>query len=149
MDSRELHSEGDNSAQTEERDHSGEIIEHMGNPEEAIVCSPLAMVRPTDSSGLELAVSVEAKDEISVWVKRRVTGFGKFLGVSCAGYEDKITELLMEIERIRKSSEKGKSGKRGKSGTRCNRELKQLCCILNFESTGRKEGERRRGRTNS
>lgn len=109
--------------------------------EEPIVCTPLAVVRPGETYGLELALSGDRREEISVWVQKRAKGFGKFLRVSCAGYEDRIMDLLMEIERGRRSMGKSRSGYSGKSRNKCSRELKQLCCSLNFGQTENKVGQ--------
>lgn len=55
--------------------------------EEALICTPLAVVRPEAAHIPELVLGSEVKEDISVWVSRRVKGFGRFLGVSCVGYE--------------------------------------------------------------
>lgn len=116
--------------------------------EEVIVCTPLAVVRPEELSGLELTVCEDGGRDISMWVKKRAKGFGRLLGVSCASYEDKIVELLMEIERGRSTSRKGGEGNRSKTRKRSDRELKQLSCSLNFEGVSSKEGTGRRKRIN-
>lgn len=84
------------------------------------------------------------EDDISIWVKRRAKGFGKFLGVSCAGFEDKILELLMDIEKKKRSAEAGSNKKQGDSRVQGVRELKQLCCSVNYEQARGKESEGRR-----
>lgn len=130
-------SDGEHSVQSQGNCHNGESTEYCADYERGedgvITCSPLAMVRPFVPTRLELALSGEEKEEMSVRVKRRAKGFGKFLGVSCAGFEDKIFDLLMDIERNRRSSDRRKSGNHGKIRARCSRELKQLSCSLNFE----------------
>lgn len=89
------------------------------------MCSPLAVVRLEEVSGLELAVCEEERQDISNWVKKRAKGFGRFLGVSCAGYEEKIVDFLFEIERGRSTTGKGGIKQRSKTCVRSNQELKQ------------------------
>lgn len=112
-----------------------------------IVCTPLAVVLPGDNSNLECFSNEESQDESSVWAKRRAKIFGKFLGVSCLGFEDKIMDLLLDIEKNWRSSEDESRRKGKKSKEKCKRELKQLCSSWNSEHSGRISGEGRRSRT--
>lgn len=104
-------SEHDYSAYLQERSLGEACVDNSVRSEEdvdgVILCSPLAVIRSGESSRLELALSVDRKEGISMWVQRRVKGFGKFLSVSCAGHEGKIMELLLDIERSWKSLGKG------------------------------------------
>lgn len=77
-------------------------------------------------------------------MKKRAKSFGRFLGVSCKGFEDKIVELLLEIEKGRNSTKKKEGNQRSKSEGRINRELKNLCCNLNFDGAASKMVEGRR-----
>lgn len=72
---------------------------------EPLVCTPLAMMRPEECGAIESFRTVEMQEEISLWVRRRVKGFGKFLGVTCSGFKDRILDLLMDIEKNRRSAE--------------------------------------------
>lgn len=82
---------------------------------EPIMCTPLAVVVPEVSSAMELLTIGESQEDISFWVKRRAKGFGKFLGVSCLGFEDKIMDLVLDIEKKRRETEAGSSKKGKKS----------------------------------
>lgn len=106
------------------------IRDSLLNP---ISCTPLAVVRPTDDCGFESVLEEGEMEDISLWVKRRVKGF-----------EDKILNLLLDIEKNWRSSGTGSSTKRGKSRARCKRELKQLCFNLNSNFSELREGEGRR-----
>lgn len=111
---------------------------------EPLMCTPLAMVRPEEVGDFEALPYLEMPEEISLWAKRRVKGFGKFLGVTCSGFEDWILHLLMDIEKNKRSAEANNSRKGKNSRQKGKRELKQLCCSLNFSQLGSLEGEKRR-----
>lgn len=81
---------------------------------------------------------------MSLWVRRRAKGFDRFLGVSCAGYEERILDLLLGIEKGRKSAGCNSSDKKKKARVSSSRELKNLCCNLNFDRSDKKGGEGRR-----
>lgn len=70
------------------------LIKNSVATSEPLVCSPLAVVRPEGFSELGPRQSLEEKEGISVWARRRAKGFGRFLGVSSTGFEDKILDLL-------------------------------------------------------
>lgn len=46
--------------------------------DEAIVCTPLALIRPESSQEHEMVLDSEINENMSVWVRRRVKGFGRF-----------------------------------------------------------------------
>lgn len=112
--------------------------------EEPIACTPIAVMFPEDCCDSDTLSNCASQEDLSLWVRRRAKGFGKFLGVSCSGFEDKIMNLLLDIEKNWRTSEANGSKRRNKSKDRGKRELKQLCCSFNFDRTGRKEGEARR-----
>lgn len=95
--------------QSNDVDEEAHLTPEKSSPvaEDVITCSPLAMVRPEEWGRLELTMGDEGEKDISLWVKRRAKGFGRFLGVSCTGFEDRIVDLLLEIERDRSTSKKG------------------------------------------
>lgn len=123
---------------------TGTLEDSMSEP---LVWTPLAVVQPEFYVDSELGFLSDQREDISIWAKRRAKDFRKFLGVSFSGFEDKIMDLLLEIERKRRSSEGGSGKKNNKSRDRGKRELKQLCSSLNFEKLGKKGGEGRRSRS--
>lgn len=72
----------------------------------------LTVVRPCDT-GVSAVISDSMwEEDVPVWVKRRAKGFGRFLEVSCAGFEDKIVDLLLDIEKKWRTSREGSSKKK-------------------------------------
>ena len=72
-----------------------------GDPQEPISVEPLAVVLPLglEHSGTEVARSSGcAGRQPSDWAMRKQKGVGKVLGASYEGYEQTVTELLMDIE---------------------------------------------------
>lgn len=109
-----------------------------------VVCTPLAMIRLLDICEFQPSAATGMEEDISIWVKRRAKGFGKILGVSCDGFEDKILELLLEIEK-KKTSVMSSSKKQSCSRVKGKRELRQLCSSVNYGQSRGKEVEGRRG----
>ncbi|KAG5531626.1 hypothetical protein RHGRI_026295 [Rhododendron griersonianum] len=63
------------------------------------VYNPLAIKEPDGEWNVEdKLVSGMSQEDVSKWVLKRISGFGKFLGVSFDGFEDRTMQLFSDIE---------------------------------------------------
>lgn len=71
--------------------------------------------------------------EASEWVKSRVKGLSKFLGVSCGGFEEEVTAMFSSIEKNRRANDVVSPRRKLVSpGERRKRELKKLEWTINY-----------------
>ena len=79
----------------------------------------------------------------SEWVTRKQKGIGKVLRASYEGYEQTVTELLMDIEARYLQRKAGMVDSRRPSslGRKGNRELKGLISSVNYESRDSREAK--------
>ena len=72
----------------------------------------------------------------SDWVQRKHKGVRNVFGASYEGYEQTITELLMEIEAKHLQRKAGMGGlqRPSSSGRKCDRELESLVRSINYET---------------
>jgi hypothetical protein len=70
----------------------------------------------------------------TVWVVKRVKGFCHGVGLSCAGFEDKLMALFNDIEANRYSNRVGHDNTlSAKFGNRGQHEVKRLECSVNYD----------------
>lgn len=74
----------------------------------------------------------EQKPKPSDRVLKMLKGFGKLVGASYEGYEDKVIDLLVAIDAHRQQGVSG-SRRSTSSGKRGSKELKCLIRIVNYE----------------
>ena len=85
-------------------------------------------------------VNLESKG-YNEWEDSCLIKFSEFLGVTTAGFEEEIVELLRKMEaRQHGDKRKGDTGE-----TRCERELRKLECTINYNGKGQIRGGRDRG----
>uniref|UniRef100_A0A2N9IUI4 Reverse transcriptase domain-containing protein n=1 Tax=Fagus sylvatica TaxID=28930 RepID=A0A2N9IUI4_FAGSY len=79
----------------------------------------------------------------SEWVMRKQKGVGKVLGASYEGYEQTVTELLMDIEAryLQRKAGLVDSQRPSSSGRKGSRELKGLISSINYESRDSREAK--------
>jgi len=71
------------------------------------------------------------------WVVERVKGFCHVVGLSCAGFEDKLIALFNDIEAHHYSNGAGHvTNVSAKFGNRRQREVKRLECLVNYDMKG-------------
>jgi hypothetical protein len=71
------------------------------------------------------------------WVVERVKGFCQVVGLSCAGFEDKLMHLFNDIEAHRYSNRVGYDNNlSAKFLNRGQREVKRLECSVNYDGKG-------------
>ena len=108
-----------------------------------IMVEPLAVAIPQDMESAKF-------DEVRVygrkpfdWIWRKEKGVGKVLGASYKGYEQAVTELLMDIEAWHKQRKVGdlSTRKPSNSGRKCSRELKGLASSINYEAKASREAK--------
>uniref|UniRef100_A0A2N9GHU0 Uncharacterized protein n=1 Tax=Fagus sylvatica TaxID=28930 RepID=A0A2N9GHU0_FAGSY len=108
-----------------------------------IMVEPLAVAIPQDMESAKF-------DEVRVygrkpfdWVLRKEKGVGKVLGASYKGYEQAVTELLMDIEARHKQGKAGdlSTWRPFSSGRKCSRELKGLASSINYEAKASMEAK--------
>uniref|UniRef100_A0A2N9FZM9 Reverse transcriptase domain-containing protein n=1 Tax=Fagus sylvatica TaxID=28930 RepID=A0A2N9FZM9_FAGSY len=113
---------------------------------EPIRVEPLVVVLPLglEHSGNEAARSSGSAGRMpSEWVIRKQKGVGKVLGASYEGYEQTVTELLMDIEAryLQRKAGLVDSRRPSSSGRKGSRELKGLISSVNYESRDSKEAK--------
>ena len=74
----------------------------------------------------------------NTWEDSCLIKFSEFLGVTTAGFEEKILELLRKME----SQQQGDKRKGYPTETRCERELRKLECTINYSGKGQNRGGR-------
>ena len=85
-------------------------------------------------------VNLESKG-YNAWEDSCLIKFSEFLGVTTAGFEEEIVELLRKMDaRQHGDKRKGDPGE-----TRCERELRKLECTINYNGKGQIRGGRDRG----
>uniref|UniRef100_A0A2N9GEX2 Reverse transcriptase domain-containing protein n=1 Tax=Fagus sylvatica TaxID=28930 RepID=A0A2N9GEX2_FAGSY len=112
----------------------------------AMIGEPLAVVLPLglEHSGNEAARSSGSAGRTpSEWVIRKQKGVGKVLGASYEGYEQIVTELLMDIEAryLQRKAGLVDSRRPSSSGRKGSRELKGLISSINYESRDSREAK--------
>ena len=85
-------------------------------------------------------VSPECKG-YNTWEDSCLIKFSEFLGVTTAGFEEEILELLRKME----VQQHGDKRKGDPAETRCERELRKLECTINYNGKGQIRGGRDRG----
>ena len=75
------------------------------------------------------------------WEYSCLIKFSEFLGVTTAGFEEEILELMRKME----SQQQGDKRKGYPIETRCERELRKLKCTINYSGKGQNRGGRDRG----
>ena len=75
------------------------------------------------------------------WEDNCLIKFSEYLGVTTAGFEEKILELLRKME----VQQQGDKRKGYPTETRCERELRNLECTINYNGKGQIRGGRDRG----
>ena len=75
------------------------------------------------------------------WKDSCLIKFSEFLGVTTAGFEEEILELMRKMD-IRQH---GDNRKGDPAETRCERELRKLECTINYNGKGQNRGGRDRG----
>ena len=75
------------------------------------------------------------------WEDSCLIKFSEFLGVTTAGFEEEILELLQKME----VQQQGEKRKGYPTETRCERELRKLECTINYNGKGQIRGGRDRG----
>ena len=75
------------------------------------------------------------------WEDSCLIKFSEFLGVTTAGFEEEILELLRKMD-VRQHGDKRKGDP---AETRCERELRKLECTINYNGKGQIRGGRDRG----
>jgi hypothetical protein len=113
---------------------------------EPIRVEPLAVVLPLglENSGNEAMSSLGSAGRTpSEWVTRKQKGVGKVLGASYEGYEQTVTELLMDIEAryLQRKAGMVDSRRPSSSGRKGSRELKGLISSVNYESRESREAK--------
>ena len=113
---------------------------------EPIRVEPLAVVLPLglENSGNEAVSSLGSVGRTpSEWVKRKLKGVGKVLGASYEGYEQTVTELLMDIDAryLQRKAGMVDSQRSSSSGRKGSRELKGLISSVNYESRQSREAK--------
>lgn len=107
---------------------------------------PLTVVGPGDGSIRQVDASDGPSDRgedviSSAWTKKKLKGFGKFLGISYGGLEDEAVRLFARIEQQWQEREGGRGGRsREVSTSKGKRELKNLEWSV---SEGRRKGRGR------
>ena len=74
----------------------------------------------------------------NIWEDRCLIKFSEFLGVTTAGFEEEILELLRKMD-VRQHGDKRKGNP---AETRCERELRKLECTINYNGKGQIRGRR-------
>jgi hypothetical protein len=79
----------------------------------------------------------------SEWVTRKQKGVGKVLGASYEGYEQTVTELLMDIEAryLQRKASLVDSQRLSSSGRKGSRELKGLISSINYDTRESREAK--------
>ena len=77
----------------------------------------------------------------NTWEDSCLIKFSEFLGVTTAGFEEEILELLRKMD-VRQHGDKRKGDP---AETRCERELRKLECTINYNGKGQIRGGRDRG----
>ena len=118
-----------------EVDGNGEMV--------PLMVEPLAIVVPqsmTHEDGEEVQTAGRAPSEK---VLRKLKGVGKILGASLEGYEQRVLELLMDIEarHQQKHDEMISSHKPSSSGRKGCRELKGLVSSINYDAKNSRDAK--------
>ena len=75
------------------------------------------------------------------WEDSCLIKFSEFLGVTTAGFEEEILELMRKLN----TRQQGDNRKGDPAETRCERELRKLECTINYNGKGQNRGGRDRG----
>lgn len=85
--------------------------------------------------------------ETSKWVRKKIKGVSKFLGMPCDEFEKEIMALFASIEANHKDVlSKGFPSRSSELTPKASRELKRLDCSINYafkRSTSKSSGRRR------
>jgi hypothetical protein len=106
-----------------------------------ISVEPLAVAFPVENPGIKEDRSLVRKP--SDWVLRREKAIGKVLGANYEGYEEAVTELLMDIEarQLQRKANMATIQKPTSSGRKGSRELKRLASSINYEARETREAK--------
>jgi hypothetical protein len=100
----------------------------LEDPQSPIICTPLAMLEPSDSKG----------SERSKRVKRQYRGMCKLVGFPLDSHEQQCLDLLMRIEATRPTMKKAVGSQRMLlSSSKGTRELKNLASSVNYDGKRR------------
>jgi hypothetical protein len=100
---------------------------------EAMVVAPLAVMMPSEVEAHGL--TKVGPQTYSEWVLQKHKAFGKLVGASYEGYEERVLEVLAAIDARRRKA--GPSSRKSTpSGKRGTRELKGLVSSINYETRG-------------
>ena len=116
----------------------------FGESEEFSDCAPLKIITP---NGLTTSVeqekddeilSLEAKLNIFGWVKHRISGFSKLVGLSMSRHETLCIALLQRLESVKEATnvlhrEVTGNQKVVKSKNKGRRELRNLVSLVNYD----------------
>ena len=111
--------------------------EDVGN---ALDCVPLAKWDP--QGGMELVSEEAALDDFlegedlepSVWVKRKIKGFGKFVGFPIDSCEQQCIAFFQKLEKVwEKQATVGSLRRNASSSKKGMRELRNLISSINYE----------------
>ena len=100
---------------------------------EAMVVAPLAVMMPSEVEAHGLTEI--GPQTYSEWVLQKHKAFGKLVGASYEGYEERVLEVLVAID-ARRRKVGPSSRKSTPSGKRGTRELKGLVSTINYEARG-------------
>ena len=108
-----------------------------------ISVEPLAVALPDGMESVRAEEDNLSGKKPSDWVMMKEKGIGKVLGASYEGYEQVVTELLMDIEaRHQQRKERALSPRRpSSSGRKGSRELKGLVTSINYEARANREAK--------
>jgi hypothetical protein len=100
----------------------------LEDPQSPIICTPLAMLEPSDTKG----------SERSKQVKRQYRGMCKLVGFPLDSHEQQCLDLLMQIEATRPTMKKAVGSQRmPPSSSKGTRELKNLASSVNYDGKRR------------
>ena len=98
-----------------------------------MVVAPLAVMMPSEVEAHGLTEI--GPQTYSEWVLQKHKAFGKLVGASYEGYEERVLEVLVAID-ARRRKVGPSSRKSTPSGKRGTRELKGLVSTINYEARG-------------
>jgi hypothetical protein len=106
-----------------------------------LMVEPLAVAGPQDMEHASGEVDKGSGRTPSERVLRRLRGVGKVLGASFEGYEQRVMDLLMDIEARHQQKKDELLSTRRSSGRKYCRELKGLVSSINYEAKASREAK--------
>ena len=116
---------------------SGEYHDHVDLGE----MEPLRVVSADGKEWGKAITVVPREGGYDKWEDSCLIKFSEFLGVTTAGFEEEILELMRKMN----TRQKGDNRKGDPAETRCERELRKLECTINYNGKGQNRGGRDRG----